>query len=239
MEKFDSEFRNDLGYHQPAGAFASLAVMGAATGATQSKYVARRETPVYIAENCTQCMECITACPDTALPNTAQDVSTVLVTAIRNYVTKTDDQKVLLNEVQGLEERCRARMVENVANKGKEPFKDILRSEVDQLTAVSEQARGEFTNIIDQLPLAYNDVTAIFRSVEKKNPGNGGIFSIFVSDLCKGCGECVQVCGDHDALRMTAETPDLNAELTTAQVFKAEKAAQEEVEAERPADSSN
>ena len=23
MEKFDSEFRNDLGYHQPAGAFAS------------------------------------------------------------------------------------------------------------------------------------------------------------------------------------------------------------------------
>ena len=49
--------------------------MGAGTGATQSKYVARRETPVYIAENCTQCMECITACPDTALPNTAQDVA--------------------------------------------------------------------------------------------------------------------------------------------------------------------
>ena len=67
LEKFDSEFRNDLGYHQPSGAFASLSVMGAASGATQSKYVARRETPVYIAENCTQCMECIAACPDTAL----------------------------------------------------------------------------------------------------------------------------------------------------------------------------
>jgi pyruvate-ferredoxin/flavodoxin oxidoreductase len=40
-----------------------------------------------------------------------------------------------------------------------------------------------------------------------------------VSDLCKGCGECVQVCGDHDALRMTRETEDLNAALTTAQVF--------------------
>jgi pyruvate-ferredoxin/flavodoxin oxidoreductase len=52
--------------------------MGAGTGATQSKYVARRETPVYIAENCTQCMECITACPDTALPNTSQEISTVL-----------------------------------------------------------------------------------------------------------------------------------------------------------------
>ena len=219
MEKFDSEFRNELGYHQPAGAFASVGVMGSGSGATQSKYVARRETPVYIAENCTQCMECITACPDTALPNTAQDVSTVLVTAIRNYVGDKDAQKTLLNEVKGLDDRCRARMNENVASKGKEPFKDILRSEVDQLTTIAEVARAEFMTIIDKLPLAYNDVSAIYRSVEKKNPGNGGLFSIFVSDLCKGCGECVQVCGDHDALRMVSETPDLNAELTTAQVF--------------------
>ncbi len=81
LGKFDSEFRKGLGYHQPAGALASLGVMGAGSGATQSKYVARRETPVYIAENCTQCMECITACPDTALPNTSQDVATVLKTA--------------------------------------------------------------------------------------------------------------------------------------------------------------
>ncbi|MBT5847283.1 MAG: oxidoreductase, partial [Verrucomicrobiales bacterium] len=219
MEKFDSEFRNELGYHQPAGAFASLGVMGSGSGATQSKYVARRETPVYIAENCTQCMECITACPDTALPNTAQDLSTVLVTAVRNYVGDKDAQRALLNEVKGLDDRCRARMNENVASKGKEPFKDILRSEVDQLTSIDESARAEFMTIIDKLPLAYNDVSAIYRSVEKKSPGNGGLFAIFVSDLCKGCGECVQVCGDHDALRMVTETPELNAELTTAQVF--------------------
>ena len=112
MEKFDSEFRNDLGYHQPSGAFASLSVMGSASGATQSKYVARRETPVYIAENCTQCMECITSCPDTALPNTAQDISTILVTAVRNYVGDENAAKALLNEVAGLDERCRAKMNE-------------------------------------------------------------------------------------------------------------------------------
>ena len=219
MEKFDSEFRNDQGYHQPSGAFASLSVMGSASGATQSKYVARRETPVYIAENCTQCMECITSCPDTALPNTAQDISTILVTAVRNYVGDGNAAKALLNEVTGLDERCRAKMNENVSLKAKEPFKDILRAEVEQLTAIDAAARDEFLQIIDKLPLAYNDVTAIYRSVEKKNPGNGGIFSIFVSDLCKGCGECVQVCGDHDALRMVSETPELNADLTTAQVF--------------------
>src|SRR5213075_695747 len=57
LAKFDSEYRSGHAYHQPAGALASVGVMGSGTGATQSKYVARRETPVYIAENCTQCME--------------------------------------------------------------------------------------------------------------------------------------------------------------------------------------
>src|SRR5947208_7201001 len=93
LAKFDREYRCGLGYHQPAGALASVGVMGAGTGATSSKYVARRETPVYIAENCTQCMECITACPDTALPNTSQDVTTVLKTAINNYVSNVADRQ--------------------------------------------------------------------------------------------------------------------------------------------------
>ena len=48
---------------------------------------------------------------------------------------------------------------------------------------------------------------------------DGGLFSIFISDLCKGCGECVQVCGEHNALKMEQETPELNADLSTAQLF--------------------
>src|ERR1039458_7456461 len=110
LAKFDSEFRSGLGYHQPAGALASLGLMAAGTGATQSKYVARRETPVYIAENCTQCMECITACPDTALPNTSQDVATVLKTAVNYYVTETAERHALAAELKGIEERARAKM---------------------------------------------------------------------------------------------------------------------------------
>ena len=219
LAKFDSEYRNALGYHQPAGALASLGVMGAGTGATQSKYVARRETPVYIAENCTQCMECITACPDTALPNTSQDIATVLKTAASYYVTDAAERKNLIAELKGVEDRARAKMVESVKAKTNVPFKDIVRDEVVALTAVGQKAKDEFTGIIAKLPLAYSNVPAIFRSIETKNPGAGGLFSIFVSDLCKGCGECVQVCGDHDALRMTRETEDLNAELTTAQIF--------------------
>lgn len=219
MAKFDSEYRNHLGYHQPAGALASAGIMATGTGATQSKYVARRETPVYIAENCTQCMECITACPDTALPNTSQEIGTILTTAARFYVTDAAERKNLVGELKGVEDRARAKMIEIVTAKDKKPFADIVREEVSGLTTVGEGAKTEFLGIIDKLPLAYNGVPAIFRSPEKKDPGNGGIFSIFVSDLCKGCGECVQVCGDHDALRMTTETEDLNAELTTAQIF--------------------
>jgi len=219
LGKFDGEFRAGFGYHQPAGAFASVGVMAAGTGATQSKYVARRETPVYIAENCTQCMECITACPDTALPNMAQEVSVVLKTAVNNYVTDRDDRQKFGAELPALEQRARAKMNESVKAKTGVPFKDIIRDEVAALAGLSEKAKAEFTGIIAKLPLSYSNVPAIFRSLEAKTPGAGGLFSIFVSDLCKGCGECVQVCGDHDALRMTRETEELNAELTTAQVF--------------------
>ena len=219
LSKFDSEFRAGLGYHQPAGAFASCGVMGAGSGATQSKYVARRETPVYIAENCTQCMECITACPDTALPNMAQEISTVLRTAAGNYVSDLADRKKLFNEIPGLEQRARTKMSESVKAKTNTPFKDIIAAEVAALAEISDKSKAEFTGIIAKLPLAYSNVPAIFRSLEQKTPGAGGLFSIFVSDLCKGCGECVQVCGDHDALRMVRETEELNADLTTAQIF--------------------
>ena len=69
IKNFDDMFRSGLGYDQPANAYSALGIMAAGSGDTASKYVARRETPLYIPENCTQCMECITACPDTALPN--------------------------------------------------------------------------------------------------------------------------------------------------------------------------
>ena len=75
---FDAEFRSTYGYDQPASPLAALGVMAAGSGDTASKYVARRETPLYIPENCTQCMECIAVCPDTALPNCSQDIDTIL-----------------------------------------------------------------------------------------------------------------------------------------------------------------
>ena len=219
IAKFDSEYRAGLGYHQPSSALASVGVMAAGIGATQSKYVARRETPIFIAENCTQCMSCISVCPDTALPNMAQDVGVILKTAAVNYVREPASRQALLAEIKGVEDRARARMVAAVQAREKLPFVDIIKDEVGRLEQVSPAARNQFIEILEQLPIAYNGVPAIFRSLEQKQAGAGGVFSIFVSDLCKGCGECVQVCGDHDALRMVPETEDLNARHTTAQIF--------------------
>ncbi len=47
-----------------------------------------------------------------------------------------------------------------------------------------------------------------FNVLEKKGVG-GGKFGIFI-DLtkCKGCAECVDACGDHNALRMISKTED-------------------------------
>ncbi len=78
-----------------------MGMIAAATGDTASKYVARRETPLFIPENCTQCMECISVCPDTALPNTAQDLSTLLRTAVSYYVADAKDRAKLLARAAG------------------------------------------------------------------------------------------------------------------------------------------
>src|SRR5438105_9438469 len=67
--------------------------------------------------------------------------------------------------------------------------------------------------------MAFHKANAIFATPEKKNPGSGGIFSIFVSDLCKGCAACVTACGEHQALRMVQETEEVNAEHESGTAF--------------------
>src|SRR5579863_7526597 len=95
---FDAEFRSSFGYDQPATPLSALGVIAAATGDTASKYVARRETPLYIPENCTQCMECISVCPDTALPNTSQDLSTIFNTAVTRYVSDPAERRKMIDK---------------------------------------------------------------------------------------------------------------------------------------------
>ncbi|MEE9532992.1 MAG: 2-oxoacid:acceptor oxidoreductase family protein, partial [Acidimicrobiia bacterium] len=211
ISNFDKEFRADFGYNQPASPLASIGMMAASTGRTASKYVARRETPVWIAENCTGCMDCITACPDTALPNTAQDMATVLQTAAKAYVVDRDERKLLLAELPGVETRLRSAMAQEVADKAATPFKDLLQAEIDGLDGVKDVARAQFMELFQRVPFAFHKTTGVFRSLERKEEGSGGLFAIMVSDLCKGCAECVTEC-PYEALEMAQETEVLNAD---------------------------
>jgi pyruvate-ferredoxin/flavodoxin oxidoreductase len=214
---FDAEFRSHYGYNQPATPLSAMGVIAAATGDTASKYVARRETPLYIAENCTQCMECISVCPDTALPNTSQDLGTILTMAVSRYVGDQGERAKMLAKVPEIEKQTRARMLAEM--KSGTPLPKIIREVTEAVDGFSAAAKAQFYNIIDKVPMAYQKTNAIFSSPERKAPGTGGVFSIFVSDLCKGCAACVTACGDHQALKMVQETEEVNAEHESGTAF--------------------
>jgi pyruvate-ferredoxin/flavodoxin oxidoreductase len=217
VANFDAQFRSHYGYDQPATPLSAMGVIAAATGDTASKYVARRETPLFIPENCTQCMECISVCPDTALPNTSQDLGTLLTTAISYYVADPAERTSMIHALPEIEKQARQRMLAEI--KTGTPMQTILREVTDSVDGFSAASKQQFFSILDKVPMAYQKVNAIFSSPERKSPGSGGIFSIFVSDLCKGCAACVTACGDHNALKMVPETLEVNAEHTTGTQF--------------------
>jgi pyruvate-ferredoxin/flavodoxin oxidoreductase len=219
VKEFDAMFRAKLGYNQPANAYAALGIMAAGSGDTASKYVARRETPLYIPENCTQCMECIAVCPDTALPNCSQDLDTILYTAVSNYVSDSSERQKMLSLLPEISKQTRQRMRDAVAKNDKTPAQTFIKDVTHAVNGFSPQAKEEFFGVIDKVPMAFHKANAIFATPEKKSPGSGGIFSIFVSDLCKGCAACVTACGEHQALRMVQETEEVNAEHESGTAF--------------------
>jgi pyruvate-ferredoxin/flavodoxin oxidoreductase len=219
VAEFDAMFRAKLGYNQPANAYAALGIMAAGSGDTASKYVARRETPLYIPENCTQCMECIAVCPDTALPNCSQDLDTILYTAVSNYISDSSERQKMLQLLPEISKQTRERLREAVAKNDKTPAQTFIKDVTHAVNGFSPKAKEEFFSVIDKVPMAFHKANAIFATPEKKNPGSGGIFSIFVSDLCKGCAACVTACGEHQALRMVQETEEVNAEHESGTAF--------------------
>jgi len=216
---FNAEFRAGFGYNQPSSTFASVGVIAAGSGDTASKYVARRETPLFIPENCTQCMECIAVCPDTALPNCSQDVETVLRTAIVKYVRDPDERLKMLQALTEIERRTRQLMLDSIAKNTRKQLQQILYQVTNEVDGFSDDAKQQFFAVLDKVPMAFQKTNAIFSTPERKNPGGGGIFSIFVSDLCKGCAACVTACGEHAALKMVQETEEVNADHETGTAF--------------------
>jgi pyruvate-ferredoxin/flavodoxin oxidoreductase len=140
---FDAEFRSNYGYNQPSTPLSAMGVIAAATGDTASKYVARRETPLYIPENCTQCMECISVCPDTALPNCSQDLGTLLSTAVSRYVADPAERRKMLLKLPEIEKLTRQRMLADI--KTGTPLPQIVR---EQSTDSRPRPRRSFSALL-------------------------------------------------------------------------------------------
>ena len=110
-------------------------------------------------------------------------------------------------------------MRDAVANNSRTPLPQILHQVTDEFGGLAQGAKQQFFAILDKVPMAFQKTHAIFSTPERKHAGDGGIFSIFVSDLCKGCAACVTACGDHAALKMVLETEAVNAEHETGSAF--------------------
>ena len=128
-----------------------------------------------------------------------------------------DDRRKMIASLPEIEKQTRARMLADI--KTGTPLPTIIREVTNSVDGFSAESKQQFFNIIEKVPMAYQKVNAIFSSPERKTPGSGGIFSIFVSDLCKGCAACVTACGDHEALRMVQETEEVNAEHESGTAF--------------------
>jgi pyruvate-ferredoxin/flavodoxin oxidoreductase len=220
---FDSEYRSGLGYNQPASTLASVGVVAAGTGARASKFISRRMVPVFNPSNCTQCMECITICPDSALPNTAQEIQIILKAALNNYVSSLKTRNILTERLPEIEGEARKVMLVNTsATETKASFKEIIKKQFvkeGEIFNILPEELKNLLDIIEILPIAYEKTSSIFKGPEKKEPGSGGVFSIFVNDLCKGCGACVEACGSHNALEMVEETEVIHARHLSATNF--------------------
>lgn len=88
---------------------------------------------------------------------------------------------------------------------GKVMTEEALQKELARVTDAEERAR---------LAANLGKPTKFWKAYEKKRDKDPGapppaLFGIFIDPTkCKGCGECVTACGDHNALKMIKKTRD-------------------------------
>jgi len=219
---YKSEFLTGNLEQQVASALTSTGIIPAKTGEKISKYVSRMKTPVYDPYKCTQCMACINICPDTALFNTVQNVETYIGKIFKHYISNSEDKNLLCEKIDSITDELRASMNNELLDKidPVTPLHELLDKQLEKLT-ISAPTRQEISAIMHTLPLGYGKTKLSFQMMEKQAAGSGGLFSIFVTDHCKGCAECVDACGPHEALQMQSETSELRAQhLTATEYFK-------------------
>ncbi|MCA6074038.1 2-oxoacid:acceptor oxidoreductase family protein [Fulvivirga sedimenti] len=194
--------------------FIGLSVMPAVTSLFRDMTGIRFEHPEWIPNNCTACGNCYTVCPDTAIPGLVSELSDVLDTVVKRVKKSHDKLEHLPKAVRKMEPVIRglfnephdSATVNNLIN-------DVIDQTIEEnkkdesYTREMEWFRDELGDFKFALTRPYYDLP------EKDQPNNGGLFSITINpNTCKGCMECVEVCGD-DALRPIIQTEGTVARL--------------------------
>ncbi len=189
--------------------FIGLSVMPAVTGLFRDMTGIRFEHPEWIPENCTACGNCYTVCPDTAIPGLVSELSDVLDTVVKRVKKNHEKLEFLPKQVRKMEPAIRELFrephddasVNNLINDALDQAIEENKSD-KRFAEEMEWFREELGDFQFALTRPYFDL------MEKDQPNNGGLFSITINpNSCKGCMECINVCGD-DALRPITQTED-------------------------------
>src|SRR5882672_3937657 len=88
------------------------------------------------------------------------------------------------------------------------PDTAILGKVIEPSTLEDRLAKIQDEDLRKSMADQWGVTTKYFTVLEKKGQG-GGKFGIFIDPTkCKGCAECVDACGDHDALKMIRKDDD-------------------------------
>ena len=207
-EQTGNFYASGKGSDNLADPFQALSLVPASTGVFRDMTQIRFDYPKWLAENCTACGDCYTACPDSAIPGLVNTVSEVFNTVINKIETGGIPTQYLRRETRNVEKRLRELANEQGDEANVREMLDqailyaVANAEVDDKGR--EGLEKEFGLFLDNLGTFEFSITKPYwNNKEKKQPNSGGLFSITVNPYtCKGCMECVDVCED-DALVST------------------------------------
>lgn len=190
-----------------ADPFAALSLMPAGTGIFRDLTGIRFEHPEFLPENCTGCGDCWVVCPDSAVLSLVNEVGEVFETLIERLERRGHEFSELRKAVRPLEGRLRARL--EASEEDSIDVRATLREAIEEsLAGTSETLKDEFALLEEELGEFQFAITKpYYRTPEKAAKGSGGLLSITINPYsCKGCMECVAVCGDA-ALKTVPQTP--------------------------------
>ena len=200
FEQVGSFYTEGTGSDGLADPFAAFSCTPAVTGTFRDMTQIRFEYPKFIAEKCTGCSKCWTQCPDSAIPGLVVKLPDLIQTAAKKigtgaamYKAATKIEAVLRTKLKTSKEGS---IPSDVA---RDAVLEVAKGEDAETSKALVGEADKLHQILLDLPLA--KTKPFFDAFEKK--GQGALLAITVNpETCKGCMECVEVCGDGALVRM-------------------------------------